>query len=60
MNAANEEAVSYFLQEKIAFSDIAVLVDEIVKQYPNNATFNFSEIDKANHLAREMVRNKII
>jgi 1-deoxy-D-xylulose-5-phosphate reductoisomerase len=60
MNAANEEAVGMFLKEKISFLDIAQLVDETVKHYPNIENPTLTEIENANLAAREAVRQKII
>ena len=60
MNAANEEAVGMFLKEKISFLDIAQLVDETVKHYPNIENPTLAEIEDANLAAREAVRQKII
>ena len=60
LNAANEEAVSMFLEEKISFTEISELVFEIVEQYRNIEDFTLSDIENANFSARELVRNKII
>lgn len=60
MNAANEEAVSLFLKEKITFSEISELVCETVEQYRNIPDPTLSDIEEANILARELVKNKII
>ena len=60
MNAANEEAVAWFLKEKIKFTEISELVCEVVDNYRNKNDFTLSDIEEANTLARELVRNKII
>lgn len=60
MNAANEEAVSMFLNQKIAFSDIAEMVKDVVYSYQNTSELTLASIEKANLAAREMVKNKII
>ena len=60
MNAANEEAVAWFLKEKIKFTEISELVCEVVDRYPNKNDFTLSDIEEANVLARELVRSKII
>lgn len=60
MNAANEEAVELFLKEKIRFTEISELVFEIVENYKNIENFTLSDIEEANILARELVKNKII
>ena len=59
MNAANEEAVSSFLKEKISFSDIAPLVIETVESYPQIQTPKLSEIEECNRNVRIAVKNKI-
>lgn len=60
MNAANEEAVSLFLKEKISFTEISELVCDVVEHYRNIKNFSLSDVEEANILAREFVRNKII
>ena len=62
LNAANEEAVSAFLQRKIGFLDIASLVLETIAQTsaaPPHSIADVIDIDRrarslANHLMREM------
>lgn len=60
MNAANEEAVAMFLKEKISFTEISELVCEITENYQNKKDFTLSDIEEANILARDLVKNKII
>jgi 1-deoxy-D-xylulose-5-phosphate reductoisomerase len=60
MNAANEEAVALFLQEKIKFTEISEVVCEIVENYPNTQDFTLSDVEEANVLARELVKRKFI
>ncbi|MBR6745279.1 MAG: 1-deoxy-D-xylulose-5-phosphate reductoisomerase [Clostridia bacterium] len=60
MNAANEEAVAYFLKEKITFTEISELVCDITENYRNIKTPSLSDIEEANVLARELVRTKMI
>ncbi|MBQ8496862.1 MAG: 1-deoxy-D-xylulose-5-phosphate reductoisomerase [Clostridia bacterium] len=60
MNAANEEAVGLFLQEKIRFTEISDLVSETVNGYINIDHPTLAEIETANISARKLVRNKII
>ena len=60
MNAANEEAVALFLNEKIAFTEISELVSEPVENYVNIEEPSLEAIERANISAREIVRNKII
>ena len=60
MNAANEEAVAFFLNGKISFTDISDLVYETVVNYRNPSDFGLSDIIEANFSTRELVKNKII
>ena len=60
MNAANEEAVALFLQEKIKFTQISEVVCEIVENYQNIQNFTLSDIEEANILARDLVKRKFI
>ena len=60
LNAANEEAVSLFLKEKISFTEIFELVSDAVENIPNIRDFTLSDVEEANILAREFVKNKII
>ncbi len=57
MNAANEEAVSLFLNEKIGFTDIACLVEETVNSYTPIQNPSLSDIENVNIDARAFVRN---
>ena len=60
MNAANEEAVSLFLNGKISFAEIPNLVSETMNSYPFIEHPDLFDIQKANFEAREMVKTKII
>ena len=60
MNAANEEAVSLFLNRKIGFTDIFELVTKTVESYQNKSAPSLAEIEDANHTVRDLVRSKII
>lgn len=60
MNAANEEAVSLFLNRKIGFTDIFELVTKTVEAYQNKSVPSLAEIEDANHTVRDLVRSKII
>lgn len=59
MNAANEEAVALFLQKKIRFTDIFEIVSKYVNSVPENPNPTLSEIEEANELVKEKVRNSI-
>ena len=57
MNGANEEAVAMFLRDEIGFYDIYRLVSQAVDSVPFTANPTLEEILKADHMAREAVRN---
>ena len=57
MNAANEEAVALFLNEKIGFTDIADLVQKTVDSYESIQNPSLSDIETVNIEARAFVRN---
>ncbi len=59
MNAANEEAVSLFLSEKIGFSDISELVTQTVDSYTPIQNPSLSDIERVNIEARAFVRNLV-
>ncbi len=54
--AANEEAVSAFLQGRIGFSDIAALVEGTLGQIPSHPVASAEDVEAAQGLAREFVR----
>ena len=53
MNAANEVAVSLFLQQKIGFTEISDLVLRVVNAYPNREAPTLAEIEAADADARQ-------
>ena len=57
MNAANEEAVALFLNEKIGFTDIADLVQKTVDSYESIQNPSLSDNETVNIEARAFVRN---
>lgn len=59
MNAANEEAVSLFLNRKIGFSDIFTLVIQTVESYKNVMSPTLREIEEANQAVRDSIRNMV-
>ncbi len=59
MNAANEEAVSLFLNKKIGFTDIFSLVSDTVAHYKNIAEPTLKEIENANRDVRLAIRKSI-
>jgi 1-deoxy-D-xylulose-5-phosphate reductoisomerase len=58
LNAANEQAVSLFLAEKITFADIPRLIELACTRYEsmNCANPDLDQILAADRWAREMVR----
>ena len=56
LNAANEEAVSLFLQKKIRFTDIFEIVASYVNSVPDNPRPTLSEIEQTNEAVRENIR----
>ncbi len=57
MNGANEAAVGAFLQDKIRFSDIPILVEEALSSVKSVSNPSLSDILFADRLAREAVSN---
>ena len=57
LNAANEEAVSLFLNDKIKFYEIIKIVDETLKAFDNTKKdITIEKILAADKWAREYVR----
>ena len=56
LNAANEIAVSEFLDNKIRFTDIAPLVEDVMTQIPTMAAQDLDTILQADRTAREYAR----
>lgn len=59
MNAANEEAVSLFLNRKIGFTDIFTLVTKTVECFENVASPTLNKIEEVNQTVRASIRDKI-
>ncbi len=59
LNAANEIAVSEFLDNKIRFTDIAPLVEDVMTQIPTMAANDLDTILQADQTAREHARRWI-
>lgn len=59
MNAANEEAVALFLNEKIGFTDISTLVEKAVDSYESIQNPSLSDIEAVNIEARAFVRSLV-
>jgi 1-deoxy-D-xylulose-5-phosphate reductoisomerase len=59
LNAANEEAVDSFLQERIGFLDIARVVEETLEVTPNGPLNSLDDVDEADRHAREVSKRLI-
>lgn len=57
LNAANEEAVQLFLQDKIGFLDIANMVEEAMNHVPHICTPTLEDYIETDRRTREMVTN---
>ena len=60
MNAANEIAVNYFLEEKISFLDITRITEEVMRKHKKEENPTLENILEADKWARETVKNIII
>lgn len=58
-NAANEEAVNAFMQEKIGFTDIARIVEEVLAEDWKNEAASIEEVFEADRKARAGARSII-
>ena len=52
MNAANEEAVSAFLNERICLTDIPQVIEAVMNDHPNQSAKDIQTILEADHQAR--------
>lgn len=59
LNAANEVAVSAFLQTEIGFLDIAEIVSKAVENHPQREVQNLEDIFSVDRETRQMTRNLI-
>jgi 1-deoxy-D-xylulose-5-phosphate reductoisomerase len=59
LNAANEVAVSAFLQTEIGFLDIAEIVSKAVENHPQREVQNLEDIFLVDRETRQMTRNLI-
>ena len=57
LNSANEEAVNLFLNGKIAFLQIPVLIERAMAAYTNKNNYCLQDVIEADLFAREVVRN---
>lgn len=59
LNAANEEAVQYFIQQKIKFNQIATLVEAAVYQHQPTSNPDLDEILAADLWARNFIKEAV-
>ncbi|HEC17896.1 MAG TPA: 1-deoxy-D-xylulose-5-phosphate reductoisomerase [Gammaproteobacteria bacterium] len=57
LNAANEVAVEYFLDEKIRFTQIAQIIAETLQRLPQQPGDTLDSVLAADHVARETARD---
>jgi 1-deoxy-D-xylulose-5-phosphate reductoisomerase len=59
MNAANEEAVHAFIEERIAFSDIPRVIEDVMNQHQTTLVTDLETVLAADKGGREMARSVI-
>ncbi len=59
MNAADEVAVSAFLDGSIRFQEISVVIDEVVSETPLGSLESIREVLAMDHNARARAREKV-
>jgi 1-deoxy-D-xylulose-5-phosphate reductoisomerase len=59
MNAANEEAVHAFIEERIAFSEIPQVIEVVMNQHQTTPVTDLEAVLAADNGAREMARSVI-
>lgn len=59
LNAANEEAVSYFLQKKISFLDIPLFVERVLSKIENADNFDLQTLMNIDKLSRIYIREMV-
>ena len=59
LNGANEAAVDLFLREKIGFLDIAILIEDAMREYKPVENYTMNDIRAADKAAREAVISRI-
>jgi 1-deoxy-D-xylulose-5-phosphate reductoisomerase len=59
MNAANEEAVSAFLNERICLTEIPQVIEAVMNDHPNRPAKDIQTILEADHLARLAATSRI-
>ncbi|HYW70378.1 MAG TPA: 1-deoxy-D-xylulose-5-phosphate reductoisomerase [Pyrinomonadaceae bacterium] len=59
MNAANEEAVQAFIDERIAFSDISGIIEDVMNRHQTLPVADLDSVLQADQTARAMARDVI-
>lgn len=59
LSAADEIAVDAFLQHKIGFNDIALVIHEVILNWKDGAIGQLEDVIKADNKAREMARQAV-
>ena len=59
LNAADEEAVAAFLQRKLAFSQIAAVIEKVLERMPGRAMHGIDDVLEADAEARRLAREEI-
>ena len=59
VNSANEEAVRYFLNDKIKFIEIGEIVSSVLDKFPRSSVNSYEDVMKADNEARKYVRDYI-
>ncbi len=59
MNAANEQAVQAFIEERITFSDIPRVIEEVMNRHQTNAVIDLDSVLQADRRARASAQNAI-
>jgi len=57
LNAANEEAVGLFMERKIGFMDIPIIIEEIMCKHSINYKPELDDIIEVDLWTRDMIKN---
>jgi 1-deoxy-D-xylulose-5-phosphate reductoisomerase len=57
LNAANEVAVAAFLDEKMPFTAIPIVIEHVIRNVPQQTIHSLSDVLDADGIARETARN---
>ena len=59
LNAANEEAVQAFIDERISLTDIAQVIEEVMNEHSTEQVESLDVVLEADRAARQLARQKI-